>query len=410
MLSILPLATAIASAAAAGPLRTDRLIFPLNPQHNHASCIVALPNGDLLACWYRGSGERTADDVAILGSRLRKGRTRWTEPFVLANTPGFPDCNPCMIVDRKSVLWLFWPVILNNEWESALLRYQTSSDYQRGAGAPRWTGGGVVLLKPGQEFTDGVQANLAKSWQPFAAKASPADQAKLKEYLTDRTRAAGDKLRMRLGWMPRPRPVQFNDGRLFLPLYSDLFDFSLIAFSDDDGRTWRVSAPIVGPGNVQPSLARRKDGTLVAFFRDNGPPPQRVLISESIDHGLTWTRPEDTVLPDPGAGVEIVVLRSGKWVLINNDTESERDSLALTVSDDEGRTWSRKCHLEHDVDPGEHGSYSYPSIIQASDGLIHITYTYTPNGATRAKLGPGKSIKHVTINEAWLAANAAPLR
>src|SRR6266566_2495372 len=84
------------------------LIFPPQPKHNHGSCIVECPNGDLLACWYNGSGERTADDVRILGSRLRKSSDKWTEPFLMADTPGFPDCNSCMIVDPRGRLWLFW--------------------------------------------------------------------------------------------------------------------------------------------------------------------------------------------------------------------------------------------------------------------------------------------------------------
>src|SRR6516165_6138641 len=67
------------------------LVFPLHPQHNHAPSIVECPNGDLLASWYRGSGERRSDDVAVYGARLRKGTERWSEPFLLADNPGFPD-------------------------------------------------------------------------------------------------------------------------------------------------------------------------------------------------------------------------------------------------------------------------------------------------------------------------------
>ena len=393
----------------ATPTRVDRLIFPLNPKHNHASCIIECPNGDLLVCWYRGSGERTADDVAIMGSRLRKGSKAWSPEFVLADTPGFPDCSPCMVVDQKSNLRMFWPVILNNRWESALLRYAVSSDYQRRAGAPRWTGGGVVLLKPGDEFTAKVESDMPRLWRPYAASAALESGEKLEEYLAARTKAASDKLSMRLGWMPRPHPVTLSDGRMLLPLYSDLFDFSLIAYSDDVGDTWSVSEPIVGPGNVQPAIAVRRDGTLVAYMRDNGPPPQRVMVSESRDRGQTWTEPRDMELPDPGAGVDVVVLKSGRWVLVNNDTENGRHSLALTISEDEGRTWPRKVHLEHDHSVPEAGSYSYPSIIQARDRKIHVTYTYTPNAEDRAKLGgQGKSIKHVELTEDWIMQASKP--
>ncbi len=41
------------------------LVFPPHAQHNHAPGIVECPNGDLLVSWYRGSGERSADDVAV---------------------------------------------------------------------------------------------------------------------------------------------------------------------------------------------------------------------------------------------------------------------------------------------------------------------------------------------------------
>ena len=64
-------------------------IFPLVRQHVHGSTIVELPNGDVLAAWFQGSGERQADDVAIMGARLRAGEQRWSKPFVMADVPGF---------------------------------------------------------------------------------------------------------------------------------------------------------------------------------------------------------------------------------------------------------------------------------------------------------------------------------
>src|ERR1041385_2642080 len=63
------------------------LVFPLHHQHNHASSIVECPNGELLVSWYRGSGERKADDVAVYGARRRPGEEKWSEPFVMADTP-----------------------------------------------------------------------------------------------------------------------------------------------------------------------------------------------------------------------------------------------------------------------------------------------------------------------------------
>ena len=59
--------------SAEAPFLRSELIFPLEHWHNHGSMIVELPDGDLLTCWFHGSGERTADDVVVRGARLRKG-------------------------------------------------------------------------------------------------------------------------------------------------------------------------------------------------------------------------------------------------------------------------------------------------------------------------------------------------
>src|SRR6186713_2135664 len=93
------------------PRYEAELVFPFHAQHNHAPGIVECPNGDLLVSWYRGSGERSADDVAVFGARRKKGETQWSDAFLLVDTPGFPDCNTCLMVDADKRLWLFWPII-----------------------------------------------------------------------------------------------------------------------------------------------------------------------------------------------------------------------------------------------------------------------------------------------------------
>src|SRR5437867_4069435 len=86
------------------PWLKSELLFPPEHWHNHASCIVECPNGDLLVCWYHGSGERTADDVAVLGARKTKRAGHWSEPFLMADTPGYPDTNPAMFIDPQKRL------------------------------------------------------------------------------------------------------------------------------------------------------------------------------------------------------------------------------------------------------------------------------------------------------------------
>ncbi len=375
----------LAGAAAEAPQYRAELVFPLHPQHNHAPGIVECPNGDLLVSWYRGSGERSADDVAVYGARLKKGSTRWSEPFVLADRPGFPDCNTCMMIDRQGRLWLFWPTILANTWESCLTNFKVASQYA-GPGPPAWDREGIILLKP-DDFKSEAIAVLDGVLAELSVPLSQRQQAEMEET----RRRLGDKLYQRLGWQPRCKPTVLPGGRILLPLYTDTFSISIMAVSDDDGKTWFAGKPLIGFGNIQPAVLRRNDGTLVAYMRENGP-RDRIRVAESKDDGLTWGPVGVTDLPNPGSGLDGVRLAGGHWLLVYNDTTQGRRSLAASLSDDEGRTWKWTRHLErHDA-----GSYHYPAVIQAADGTIHVVYSYFVQG--------GKSMKHAALNEAWIRA------
>jgi len=383
-----------------------RLIFPLDALHNHGSCVVEAPDGSLLAVWYRGSGERRADDVAILGARLPRGGRQWSAPFPMADTPGFPDCNPCVVVDPQGRLRMYWPLIIANEWHTALLMEKTFDRLARQP--PRALVQQPVMLKPGPEFTRIVHASVEADLARVAAAVPPALQETARAYLELRRKNAADKYFNRMGWMPRAHPLILDGTRLIVPLYSDGFDFSLMAITDDWGKNWHVSTPLVGDGPVQPALARRRDGTLVAFMRDNGGPPKRIPVSESRDRGETWSPVRDTDIPNSGAGVDVTVLKSGRWALVNNDTERGRHSLSVSLSEDEGRTWKHVRHLELDRRPEGPATASYPSIIQARDGTIHVTYTYTAPAAEVRRDPEGRplreAIKHAAFSEAWVLA------
>jgi predicted neuraminidase len=183
---------------------------------------------------------------------------------------------------------------------------------------------------------------------------------------------AGDKYFSRLGWMPRVHALELPSGRILVPLYSDGYNFALIAISDDGGIHWTTSEPIVSEGGVQPSIVRHRDGTLTAYMRDNGPAPKRVLVTHSSDAGMTWSRPTDTDIPNPGSGLEVISLKDGTWLLVNNDTERGLNSLSAWLSEDEGRSWRYKRHIEWDQREKNAGSFHYPSVIQTADGMIHV--------------------------------------
>jgi predicted neuraminidase len=374
------------------PFHEAGFIFPLEAWHNHSSTIVELPGGDLFVCWYHGSGERQADDVKVEAARLPRGAKKWSDRFTLADTPNFPDANPTMFVDSKERLWLLWPVILANEWHTALMKYRMSSDYQT-AREPRWSVNETMLFVP-RNF----QAKVKETLDPLLRAAEPGSRAAA--HLKANIDHAGDKYFSRMGWMTRVHPLELPSGRILVPLYSDGFSFSLIAITDDGGASWSTSEPLVGAGNIQPTLVRRRDGAIVAYMRDNGPPPKRIHTSVSRDDGVTWSPVVDTEIPNPGTGLEAIALKDGTWAMVYNDTERGRHSLAVSLSEDEGKSWKWTRHLDRDNRGDGAGSFHYPSIIQARDGNLHVSYSYFLNHLP--KDSPHKTIKHAHFNTAWV--------
>ena len=365
-------------------------IFPPEHKHNHASCLIQTAPGHFLAAWYSGSGERKSDDVVIEGSWLVPGRDHWGPRFLMADTPGYPDCNPALFLGDGQI-WLFWPTILDHRWESALLKYQVA-----GPVAPlrpiSWSRSGVLHVTP-------ESAGFVAAMEKSLATLTEEEKGRYREDVTSFTEHSKDLLYQRLGWMPRVHPIFLpanpsdkHPYRWILPLYCDTFSASIMVFSDDQGKTWKTGKPMIGFGNIQPSLVRKKDGTLVAFMRDNGP-HKRIRMSTSSDDGESWSAVVDTPFPNPGAGIEVVLLVTGHWALIYNDSARGRNSLAVSLSDDEGKTWKWTRHVEK-CEPGQ-GSFHYPSIIQGWEGQIHVTYTHD-------RPSEGSTIKYARFNEAWI--------
>lgn len=358
-------------------------IFAPESWHNHSSSVVELPNGDLFVVWFHGSGERQSDDVKIEGARWRKATGTWSARFDVADTPGFPDTNCVVYLDSQKRLWLLWPVILANTWESALMKYRISTDYQQAEGPPVWGFADNLLVIPtrmAERTKEVMQRDLTRPG-PFG------DWARRSIGLAE------DKLFSRLGWFTRTHPIELPSGRMLVPLYSDGFSFGLMAISDDKGKTWKGSEPIVGFGNIQPSVVRRQNGELVAYMRDNGPAPKRIMMSVSKDDGMSWSPAADTELFNPGASVEAIRLRDGKWLLVYNDLERGRGSLAASLSDDEGKTWKWTRHIA--TGPGQ---YHYPSVIQGADGMIHVTYSQHEREGEKNS----KTIAHARFNVDWV--------
>ncbi|MFC1635620.1 exo-alpha-sialidase [Planctomycetota bacterium] len=426
------------------PMCMAKEIFPLIKQHVHGSTIVELPNGDLLAAWFQGSGERWADDVAILGARLKAGAKQWSKPFVMADVPGFPDINPILFIDPQERLWLLWYTVIANLWETSLPKYRISENYTTQDGAPEWCWQEVLHIKPGDPAERGIQPGdrfvksierQIKEYSEYVVKTTAVSKD-VARGIVDRwaedllAKARGENMMRggqlydgkggstskkmgypyfrRVGWQTRNKATIVDNRRIIVPFYSDGFSFSLMAITDDGGKTWQFSEPLVGAGNIQASIVEKTDGTLVAYMRDNGPPPMRLHISTSKDKGLAWSLVKDSDLPNPGSAVDVVRLQNGHWALACNDTERGRHSLAVMISTDEGQTWEFKRHIERDMrDMGIATSGAYPSLIQGRDGTLHVVYSYHHKDR---KGGPNKTIKYFRFNEAWVRAGKTSKR
>jgi predicted neuraminidase len=171
--------------------------------------------------------------------------------------------------------------------------------------------------------------------------------------------------------------------------------------SGDGGQSWTKRGPIVAPGTeayetsqetvvsavwdessgtlvlpkhcsgvIQPTLWEHDPGRIKMLMRST----QRVgcvCASVSDDYGRTWSPAERVPIPNPNSGLDAVRLKDGRILLACNPVREGRTPLSVLVSEDNGATWPRRIDLE--TGPGE---YSYPSIIQADDGCIHVVTTH----------------------------------
>ena len=163
--------------------------------------------------------------------------------------------------------------------------------------------------------------------------------------------------------------------------------------STDGGRTF-VRGPAVhaapdtkgsrGEGLVsaiQPSLLELGGEKLLAVGRTK---EGRIFEIESTDAGKTWGELRLGTLPNPNAGTDAVTLADGRHLLVYNHTDKGRSPLNVAISRD-GHAWQTVVALE--TKPGE---FSYPAVIQAADGLVHITYTWNREAIARVVLDPAK--------------------
>jgi len=327
---------------------SGELIYPLNDRPTpqcHASTIVETPNG-LVAAWFGGKREGAADVGIWVARRTEKG---WTRPVEVATgkQPGadrHPCWNPVLFQPKNGPLMLFYKVGPSpRAWWGMML---ASHDHGKSWSKPRKLGADQRLGKANPNLLGPV----------------------------------------------KNKPIQLAGGAILCPSSTEHDSWRVhFELTKDNGKSWKVIGPIHDGKKfaaIQPTILTYPGGKMQILCRTR----QGVVgQSWSRDGGKTWDAISAAPLPNPNAGLDGVTLADGRQLLVYNHTRRRisfpagRNMLNVALSRD-GKTWKPVLTLERS--PGE---YSYPAVIQASDGRVHITYTYQR-----------KSVKHVVLDPKML--------
>jgi predicted neuraminidase len=179
------------------------------------------------------------------------------------------------------------------------------------------------------------------------------------------------------------KPVELEDGTLLCPSSTEaLFWRCHLERTPDGGASWQKLSLRAARtrGSIQPAILCHPGGAMQIVCRSK---QGRVTSCWSQD-GWRWDRMRPLDLPNPDSGIDAVMLADGRALLVYNHARHGRTPLNLAVSRD-GVLWQRSQVLEDA--PGE---YSYPAVIQAADGRIHITYTWQRRCIRHVELEPAE--------------------
>ncbi|MFO0898366.1 MAG: sialidase family protein [Pirellulales bacterium] len=315
----------------------DRASFP----SCHASTLVETADGAILAAFFGGSDEGEKD-VGIWLCRLEGDK--WSAPQQVAtghqpDGSQLPCWNPVLFQPKEGPLLLFYKVGPKpSAWWGML---KTSED-----GGRTWS--------EGRRLPDGILGPI------------------------------------------KNKPIQLADGTLLCGSSSEHDGWKLhFERTPDLGKTWERTPPLPGYPRIeaiQPGFLTYADGQIQALCRSQ---QGRVVETSSNDGGRTWSDVTATVLPNPDAGTDSVTLPDGRGLLLYNHTTSARSPLNLAVTRD-GRTWEAALVLEDE--PGE---YSYPAIIVARDGKVHLTYTWKRRKIRYGVIDPAKLVLRPMPEGKW---------
>ena len=177
------------------------------------------------------------------------------------------------------------------------------------------------------------------------------------------------------------KPVELPDGALLCPSSTEVL-FWHCHLERTQGGAWQKLSLRASRtrGSIQPSILCHPGGAMQMVCRSK----QGAITSCWSQDGRHWDRMRPLDLPNPDSGIDAVMLADGRALLVYNHTRHGRTPLNLALSRD-GVLWQRS-HVLEDA-PGE---YSYPAVIQAADGRIHITYTWQRRRIRHVELDPAE--------------------
>lgn len=317
---------------------TDEFIFTQAPFPScHASTIAETPTG-MVAAWFGGTKEGNPD-VCIWVSRLLEGK--WTAPAnvangVLSDSVRYPCYNPVLYQVPDGPLLLFYKIGPRpSAWKGWM---KTSND-------------GGVTWSEARPLPDGILGPV------------------------------------------KDKPILLANGDLLCGSSTEDHGWHIhFEITHDFGKTWWRTPDIADSGlykAIQPTLLLHSDGSLQALCRSQN---RAILETWSHDSGRTWTPLVKTNLPNNNSGIDAVTLSDGRQLLVYNPTlgpdgkaKGPRTPLNVSVSKD-GEHWSAAAVLED----SPISQYSYPAVIQGSDGMVHIVYTWRRERIKYVVLDPGK--------------------
>jgi alpha-L-rhamnosidase len=323
----------------------ERALFP----ESHASTIAETPEG-LIAAWFGGTKEGY-NDVCIWTSRLVN--SKWTEPMKVAvgiinDSLRFACYNPVLYQVARGELLLF---------------------YKIGPNVAGWTG----WMKRSKDN--------GETWD----KAEPLPPGFLGPI--------------------KNKPVLIN-GKLICPSSTEKNGWKVhFEITADFGKTWTKTDDINDGtivGAIQPSILTYPDGRLQILCRSKN---RTINESWSNDGGKTWSAMTASSLPNNNSGTDAVTLKDGRQLLVYNHVKPDaslpngkgaRTPLNVALSKD-GRNWNAAIILED----SPISQYSYPSVIQTKDGMVHIVYTWRRERIKHVVIDPSKLELKPIINEQW---------